>query len=215
MKELVDRTFLLNRDTGKYEDADLFHGIDESNLAHIEGRWRPMLELRRKQAIKNNQSMSDINAEDAHWNWGKKALHAVEDPFLYDIFVLECGGNTQALLLTCKGGPDCFSRHSEHPKAHMLYVELLATAPWNRHVLVPKPTYKGAGITLIGTAVSFSIEEEMGGKIGLHSLLGAESFYRDSVGMTDLGVDNKGVHKGLRYFELPSSQVDGFLTPKH
>lgn len=215
MKKLIDRTFLQNRDSGAFEDADLFHGIDEINLAHIEGRWRPMFDLRRKQALEARQTMSEINAEDAHWDWGKKALAAIADPFLYDIFVLECGGNTQALLLTCKGGPNCFSRHSEHPKADMLYVEFLATAPWNRPVLVPNPTYKGAGITLIGTAVSQSINEGMNGRIGLHSLPGAEDFYRNVVGMTDFGVDQEGVHKGLRYFELPASQAVTFLSPQH
>lgn len=215
MKRLVDRVFLKNRSTDEYEDADLFHGIDEANLAHIEGRWRPMFELRREQAKAAGQSMSDINAEDAHWNWGSKALAAITDPFLYDIFALECGGNTQALLLTCKGSKDCFSRHPEHPKAHMLYIEFLATAPWNRHRLVPEPTYKGAGRVLIGTAVSQSLEEEMGGRIGLHSLPGAEEFYRDAIGMTDLGVDEEGEHKGLRYFELPASQTATFLTIQH
>ncbi len=215
MKTLIDRVFLKNRDTDAYEDSDLFHGIDDTNLAHIEGRWRPMFELRRKQAIETGESISEINAEDAHWDWGNKALAAINDPFLYDIFVLECGGNTQALLMTRKGGSDCFSRHTEHPKADMLYVEFLATAPWNRPRLVPNPTYKGAGITLIGTAVSKSIEEEMCGRVGLHSLPGAEAFYRDTVGMTDFGVDQEGAHKGLRYFELPASQVNNFLTPQH
>ena len=215
MKTLVDRVFLKNRDTETHENADLYHGIDETNLAHIEGRWRPMFELRRKQAIAAGKSMSDINAEDANWNWGNKALAAINDPLLYDIFALECDSNTQALLLTCKGGPDCFSRHHEHPKADMLYVEFLATAPWNRPRLVPNPTYKGAGITFIGTAVSQSIAEEMGGCIGLHSLPGAEDFYRDVVGMTDLGIDQEGIHKGLRYFELPASQANNFLTQQH
>jgi len=215
MKQLVDRIFLQNRDTREYEPADLFHGIDETNLAHIEGRWRPMFELRRRQATETGQSLSEINAEDARWDWGKKALAAIDDPFLYDIFALECGGNTQALLLTCKGGNDCFSRHTEHPKAHMLYVEFLATAPWNRPGLVLNPTYRGAGMALMGTAVSLSLEEEMGGRLGLHSLPGAEVFYRDIVGMTDFGVDQEGIHKGLRYFELPGSQVNNFLTPQH
>lgn len=212
MKTLIAKVFLKNRDTGAYEDTDLFHGIDDTNLSHIEGRWRPMFELRRKQAIETGKTMSNINAEDAHWSWGKKALVAINDPFLYDIFVLECGGNTQALMMTCKGGANCFSRHSEHPKADMLYVEFLATAPWNRPRLVENPTYKGAGITLIGTAVSQSIEEGMDGRMGLHSLPGAEEFYRDTVGMTDFGVDKDEPHKGLIYFELPKSQVNNFLT---
>ena len=215
MKQLVDQVFLMNRVTGEFEAAELFHGIDETTLSHIEGRWRPMFEFRRAQAKASGKSMSDINAEDGHWNWGSKALAAISDPFLYDIFALECGGNTQALLLICKGSTDCFSRHPEHLKADMAYVEFLATAPWNRPRLVAEPIYKGAGRVLIGTAVNLSLEEELGGRIGLHSLPGAEDFYRDAIGMTDLGVDADGPHKGLRYFELPESQVADFLTIKH
>ena len=215
MKELLEKVFLRNRTTGKFETAELFHGIDETNLSHIEGRWRPLFELRRAEAIASGKTMSDINAEDGHWDWGRKALAAISNPFLYDIFALECGGNTQALLLSCKGSTDCFSRHPEHPKADMVYVEFLATAPWNRPRLVKEPTYKGAGRVLIGTAVSLSIEEELRGRIGLHSLPGAEDFYRDAIGMADLGVDKDGPHKGLRYFELSESQISGFLTTQH
>lgn len=81
--------------------------------------------------------------------------------------------------------------------------------------MVKEPTYKGAGRVLIGTAVSLSIEEELRGRIGLHSLPGAEDFYRDAIGMADLGVDKDGPHKGLRYFELSESQISGFLTTQH
>lgn len=215
MKELIDKVFLKNRVTNEFETASLFHGIDKDNLSHIEGRWRPLFELRREQAKAAGVSMSDINAEDGHWNWGSKALAAIKDPFLYDIFALECGGNTQALLLTCKGSADCFSRHPQHLKADMIYVEFLATAPWNRPGLVKEPIYKGSGRVLIGTAISLSVEEELAGRIGLHSLPGAEDFYRDVIGMTDLGKDQAGPHKGLRYFELPESQVSDFLTVQH
>lgn len=215
MKALLDRFFLLNRTTGKYEDAGIFHGIDTDNIAHVEGRWRPMFETRRREAEAVGQTMADINAEDAHWEWAKKAFAAIKNPLLYDVFVMECGGGTQAIMITCKGGQDCFSRHSEHERAPLIYVELLATAPWNRPKLVAEPVYKGAGRALIGTAVSLSLEEEMNGRIALHSLPGAEVFYRDVIGMTDFGVDTEGVHEGLRYFELPSSQAAAFLSVQH
>lgn len=215
MKELIDRVFLLNRASGKFDDADLCHGLDSTNLAHIEGRWRPLFELRRREAAASRQTLAEVNAEDAHWEWGKKALVALSDPLLFDFFVLECGGSTQAIMMTRKGGPDCFSRHQEHQRAPLIYVEFLATAPWNRQKLVAEPTYKGAGRVLIATAVSLSMEEEFQGRVGLHSLPGAEVFYRDVIGMTDLGADSEGVHKGLRYFELSSSDAATFLSVQH
>lgn len=215
MKELIDRVFLLNRATRRFEAAELFRGLDSTNLAHIEGRWRPMFEVRRREAKASHQSLAEVNAEDAHWEWGKKALIALNDPLLFDFFVLECGGSTQAIMMTRKGGQDCFSRHPEHQRAPLIYVEFLATAPWNRPKLVAEPTYKGSGRVLIGTAVSLSMEEEFSGRIGLHSLPGAEIFYRDAIRMTDLGTDSEGVHKGLRYFELSSSDAATFLSVQH
>lgn len=215
MKTLIDKVFLQNRLTSKHEDADLFKGINTDNIAHIEGRWRAMFHMRRMEAQASGKSMADVNAEDAHWEWGKKALAAISDPFLFDVFVLECGGGTQAMMIVSKGGENCFSRHSEHERSSIVYVDLLATAPWNRPVLVADPVYKGAGRVMIATAVSLSLEEEMGGRIGLHSLPGAEEFYRDVMNMTDLGIDQEGEHKGLRYFELSVSQATTFFSTQH
>ncbi|GAB2188254.1 hypothetical protein [uncultured Roseibium sp.] len=215
MKTLLDKTFLLNRTTGKFEEAEIFHGISADNIAHVEGRWRPMFETRRRDAEAAGMTMADVNAEDYHWEWAKKAFGALNNPLLYDVFVIECGGGTQAIMITCKGGEDCFSRHHEHERAPLVYVELVATAPWNRPKLVATPTYKGPGRAMIGTAVSLSLEEEFEGRIGLHSLPGAEVFYRDAIGMTDFGIDKEGVHEGLRYFELPRSRAATFFSLPH
>jgi len=205
MKDLLGNIPLKNRISGEFENAELFHGIDTDNLAHIEGRWRPMFEHRKMEAKGSGKSLSDINAEDLHWQWGKKAIAAIQNPLVYDIFALECGGNTQAVMLVQKGGPKCFSRHEEHPRAPLVYLDFLSTAPWNRPIMVSEPVYKGCGRALISTAVSLSFEEEMCGRIGLHSLPKAEDFYRDQIGMSDLGVDDN--YFNLRYFELPASQA--------
>lgn len=196
---------LKNRISGEYEEAALFQGIDTDNLAHIEGRWRPMFEQRKLEAKASGESLSDINAEDEHWQWGRKAIAAIRDPLIFEIFVLECAGNTQAIMLVRKGGEKCFSRHSDHPRAPLIYLDFLSTAPWNRPKLVSEPVYKGCGRALFSTAVSLSFEEEMKGIVGLHSLPKAEEFYRDQVGMTDFGRDSD--YGGLRYFELPAEEA--------
>lgn len=210
MKTRIGIFPLLNKDTAQFEEAHLFHGIDAENLAHIEGRWRPLFALKQQEAIRDGLSLSEINAEDAHWEWSKKSVFALKEPLLHDIFVLECGGGTQGIMLTTKGGTRCFSRHPEHLRADMLYVELLATAPWNRPRLVPNPIYKGVGRVLLATAVSSSIEQEFVGRIGLHSLPSADKYYSDVLKMTDFGIDTD--HEGLRYFEFSSNQATSFLT---
>lgn len=210
MKTLLETVSLMNRLTGDFENAGLFLGIDANNLAHIEGRWRPIFEHRKIEARKTGESLAEINAEDDHWEWGKKSIAAVKDPLVFDIFVLECSGSTQAIMLVRKGGVKCFSRHSDHPRAPLIYVDFLSTAPWNRPRLVAEPVYKGCGRVMISTAISLSLEEEMQGRIGLHALPGAEAFYRDQIKMTDFGKDTD--YRGLRYFELPSSQAKQFFT---
>jgi hypothetical protein len=210
MKTLLATVPLFNRLSKAFDDASLFQGIDNENFAHIEGRWRPMFDQRTAQAKVTGESRSEINAEDAHWEWGKKMIAATKDPFVFDIFALECAGSTQAMMLVRKGGEKCFSRHNEHPRAPIIYVDFLATAPWNRKRLVREPVYKGGGRILISTAVSLSIEEEMQGRIGLHSLQSAEEFYRTQIGMADLGKDND--YQGLRYFELPASKAVHFFA---
>jgi len=212
MKTPITTVPLKNRVSGQFEDATLFQGIDADNLAHIETRWRPLFGLRRFEAGRSGENLSEINAEDAHWEWGKKAIAAIRDPFLYDIFILECGGNTQAIMLVRKGGEKCFSRHPDHPRAPLIYVDFLSTAPWNRPRLVKEPVYKGCGRVLVATAVNLSFEEEMAGRIGLHALPGAETFYSAQLGMTDLGKDRE--YRGLRYFELPASQATTFFLPE-
>jgi len=210
MKIRLGAVPLKNRLSGEFEEANLFRGIDADNLAHIEGRWRPIFDQRRIQAQMTGEAISEINAEDAHWELGKKIIAAERNPLVYDVFVLECGTNTQAVMLVQKGGTRCFSRHPEHPNLPLIYIDFLATAPWNRPRLVTDPVYAGCGRNMIMTAISLSIEEEMKGRIGLHSLSGAEDFYRNSIGMADLGTDSD--YSNLRYFELSKQRAAAVIS---
>src|SRR5258706_1341 len=83
-----------------------------------------------------------------------------------------------------------------------------ATALWNRFRLVPEPQFKGIGRLLLAAAISLSVSEEFAGRIGLHALPQAESWYRDVCGMTDLGIDGTG----MRYFEMTEAQAQTFVS---
>lgn len=130
------------------------------------------------------------------------------NPLLYQMYAVECAGRTQGIMLVKKGGS--FSRHPDHPKADLIYVERLATAPWNRRGFVGEPIYKGVGQLLLSTAVNLGLEEDLDGRIGLHSLWGADAFYRDIIGMTDFGLDDDNY--GMRYFEMSSARARAFLA---
>src|SRR4029077_17093712 len=120
-----------------------------------------------------------------------------------DTFAVECAGETQGLMLVDVG----FARLPVQHGLELVYVELLATAPWNRLKLHPGARYKGVGRVLIGTAISLSVELGFNGRIGLHSLPQSEPYYR-SVGFTDLGYD---LPKKINYFEMTEADAAAFV----
>ena len=119
---------------------------------------------------------------------------------MYSVFALEAGGSTQALMMIIKGGLKCKCKHPDHLNEDLMNVHLLATSPQNRYSKVAAPLYKGCGNVMLATAVNLSASEGLNGRIALHSLASAESFYRDHMSMTDLGPDS-GYHN-LRQFEF-------------
>ena len=91
----------------------------------------------------------------------------------------------------------------------LVYIELLASAPWNRPTHSEGAKYKGVGRVLIGTAIRLSIDQGFNGRIGLHSLATSGSWYKDVLRLTDWGYDTV---KGMQYFEMTDEQATAFLT---
>ncbi len=73
-----------------------------------------------------------------------------------------------------------------------------------RPAIVKRATcYRKAGDLLLRAAILLSRETGWEGRVGLHALPQAESFYRDRH-MSDLGIDS--AYQGLRYFEMTPEQ---------
>ena len=83
-------------------------------------------------------------------------------------------------------------------KLDEVYVEYLASAPWNRRLLEDPLYLVGVGRALLLLARQRSVELGYGGRVGLHALPGAEAFYR-RYDMPDYGPDLD--KDGLVYFE--------------
>ena len=92
---------------------------------------------------------------------------------------------------------------------HLVYVEYVENAPWNRGELFDQPRYRGVGSILIRAAISLSKELEFHGRIGLHSLPQANEFYANSCGMSNLGADPD--YEGLCYFEMTTEHAQAFI----
>jgi hypothetical protein len=133
--------------------------------------------------------------EHSHWDWRKKH-EAVRELIAYRMFGVECDEAMQGLMLVSTAGHPC--RISQQKGKEQVYADFVATAPWNSPSLVGAPRFGLVGRILIATATQLSIEEGFKGRIGLHALPQAETFYAQNCGMTDLGNDIR--KEGLRYF---------------
>jgi len=194
MKKLIENLELFNRTSKQFEEAALYRGIDQKNADDFELHWKPAL----------NPS-GGTPAEDAHWKWSEKGQFAATSS-IYEIFSLECQNMTQGLMFV---NLVHYARLDCHKGLELVYVELISTAPWNRQDHKPIPIYKGAGRILLATAISLSHDLEFKGRIGLHSLPGAESWYADTCRMSDLGMD---LQKKMKYFEYSEAQAAAFLS---
>lgn len=204
MKLSLGKRDLWNRNTKVYESAEIFQELDQKHFDDFAMVWKPML-ARRRAEFPNWLAAAAGDAQDSHWDWIDKALQARRS-LLQDTFAVECASKTQGLMLI--QAPQ-FAKLAAHKGRELVYVELLATAPWNRKKLVPEPIYKGVGRMLIATAISYSCDLGSKGRLGLHSLPQSESWYRDVAGFSDLGYDPL---KEMQYFEATEGQAAAYLS---
>ncbi len=98
------------------------------------------------------------------------------------------------------------SRLSGEP---LVYVDYLESAPWNLRIGSTPPRFMGVGTILIAEAVRISLDWGFEGRIGLHSLPQAETFYKSRCRMAELGQDVQ--YFDLTYFEFTTQQAMEWL----
>lgn len=132
---------------------------------------------------------------DAGWDWEQKSrIYLSGSIALYEGYAIEFEAVTQGLMILQTGG----YRSWADPDRRLVYVHSLATAPWNRLARPDPNGFRAVGESFFRFSRFRSETLGFGGLVGLHSLPGAEAFYR-KMGMSDLGVDDE--KDGLRYFE--------------
>lgn len=197
---------MLNRQTGKEEWATLYVPIADNNVDDFDNEWRPIMDA----ALAKLTTQSAIEAaqlQDAHWKWREKH-QARSNRFDWESFAVECDGLTQGLMFLRTVG---FAREPSQKNLPLVYIDLVSVAPWNRPTLTKRPKYKGVGPLLLGAALSFSINEGLDGRLGLHSLPQSEGWYRDICKMSEIGPDT-AYPGNLVYFEFTPAQAQAYLT---
>jgi hypothetical protein len=137
--------------------------------------------------------LRELNQDDAFWNWAmKKRLSVTNDR--YEAYALQYEGLTQGLLWLETQWHRCWRRRDRR----LVYIEAIASAPWNRRELQETPYIKGVGTALLLYARQRSLELGYEGRVGLHSLASVETFYQGQ-NMANYGKDPE--KENLRYFE--------------
>ncbi|MGB8354988.1 MAG: hypothetical protein WCD79_13920 [Chthoniobacteraceae bacterium] len=184
--------------SGKLVEASLYDEVTEAHLALWDEGWVPAM-----QAFCADRSQGQ-NPEDSHWDWRRKS-QALMGLLGYHSFALLCQNELQGLMvindITSARLPGQFGKP-------LVYIQFLATAPWNRPEVEDTPRFRGVGNTFVLAAIESSRDAGFKGRIGLHALPRAEPFYEEKCGLTRLGPDSS--HQNLVYFEMTETQAEIF-----
>ena len=192
----ISLVYLEDRESRQLVEASLYDCIQPKHLDDFEQLWKP---------LRSTQS-----EQHGHWDWRRKVA-AFAGQLSFQSFAIEYSDETQGLMIVNKT-KRC--RLPGQANKHLVYVDYLEAAPWNRGRVEGHPSYRGIGTVLVAAAIQLSMEEGNHGRVGLHSLPQADTFYRDRCGMTDLGPDASYPRIPLRYFEMTESQARSFMQQR-
>ena len=153
--------------------------LTEKHLTDFEIYWKPRLQT--------------SNQVDRYWDWVAKCRMTASE-LNFEKYAIEYDKIAQGLVqLELR-----WHRSQIYPSKNLVYVDYLATAPWNRPELEEIPRFRGVGRALLLFARQRSLELGYEGRIGLHALPAAEAFY-DKLKIANYGPDPD--KENLVYFE--------------
>jgi len=199
--------FLQRSGTREEVDAELWDDITDLHLDQWRSTWVPMID-REVQRLERGNVPRDKWPQDLHWEWDKKADWS-RRMLALQRFAITCGGALQGLMLV--NLTKLTARLPSHRGKDLAYIEFVSTAPWNRPEISGIQQFHGVGLNMVRAAIELSRNEGFYGRIGLHSLPQAATFYSGICGMSELGADRNYYH--LNYFEMTSAQADAFCHP--
>lgn len=163
----------------------------------IHGRIRARITRRALSVAKKwAQRLRDHGEEDSSWDW---AVLTSECPAgargkkrRYEHYSLWVTGELQALMILEVSGGRRLTRERSLPQIH---IEYLCVAPHNRPGIQQPRKVIGCGAAMVRFAITLSAGRGWQGRVGLHSLPGALTFYKKQ-GFLDLGPDplEEGFH---------------------
>jgi hypothetical protein len=194
---------LRHEQSGGYVDAELIERVDAALAKRAEDAWQTYIATAKVEALAANRPFPVL--AHSHWEWERK-VSITERLLPYPTLGIECAGHVQGLMLLETDGH--FGQLPTQGGSPLVYVNILATAPWNLPGVTDPPRYRGVGTVLLTAAASMSVDLGFKGRLGLHSLPKSEEWY-NRLGMTCLGSDpNK---QGLKYYEMSPDQAQHLI----
>ncbi len=155
---------LTNCSTNATELATIESLDREAAKLKIDGNWRRPI----------NDVISDpFDEPDSEWRWRDLVSRAQNKPFFRARCVKSANGDIQAALLL---RVDTNSALVDEEGA--IFIDRLATAPWNRSNLTKTPVFRGAGTGLITYAIALSYSLALGGRVNLTAVANAAFYLR-------------------------------------
>ena len=128
--------------------------------------------------------LEEASQEDKYWNWHfKQRISETRDN--HEAYAVECEGVTQGLIAI----ETQQHRSVLAPGEPLVYVARLSSAPWNRRQIQEPPQFRRVGTLLLRFSRIRSLALGYKGRVGLHALPNAESFYE---------------HRGMVRFDFPA-----------
>ena len=185
-------------------EATLHTDLAPVDLALLERTWSP-----KRVALFNALEKASVPRQDRpqslHWDWGKK----VPELKLLEArgFGVLCEGDWQGAMMTKTASS--VSRLEATRRKPIVYVDYLELAPWNWKVtpLKRQGRYGGMGTLLFLQADLQRFDEGFGGRVGLHALPQAATFYA-GLGLKRVAHDDA---KRLPYYELDSQAANRLM----
>jgi hypothetical protein len=173
----------------------------------VEEQWTPSRqEIRAK--LKVSGTGHNEWPESLHWDWGRKGLRlALGDADDFRIMAIRRQAIWEAVVVTlCKNHFALLAPDGGKP---LVYIDYLEVAPWNWTVgKFQTRKFKAIGPVLLRAAAEQSYAKGWAGRLGLHALPQAVSFY---LGQGLQFVRNDPHKQNLPYYEL-SAAAASYLT---
>ena len=154
---------LLDGATKAPVEAVLIENVTVQEIRQADTAWEPFLRQSLRDAALRGLPPADL-PEHSHWVWERKWRAATPASRFFGI---ECEDEMQALMIA---RTDKTCRLPEQDGLPLIYVDYLASAPWNLPEVAAVSRFRRCGFVLIRAAVQLSQREGYNGRIGLHSL---------------------------------------------